>query len=107
MSEFPWDMTRSVEIALFRTYCVPSISALLDKIGEFRLRPQKRYDDTGLIVTEIIKWGYDSDRRREAIRRMNYIHAFFTDFHQRSYPTGYQMSDLGPPHMIPRRSRWW
>ena len=27
--EFPWDMTRAPELALYRTYCVPSISALL------------------------------------------------------------------------------
>lgn len=75
--EFPWDITRALEIALFRTYCVPSISALLDKTGEFHHRTQKRYDDTGLIVAEIGKWGYDSDRGREAIRRMNYIHNKF------------------------------
>ncbi len=55
--EFPWDTTRDLEVALFRTYCVPSISALLDKTGEFRHRPQKRYDDTALMVAEIMKWG--------------------------------------------------
>lgn len=75
--EFPWDITRALEIALFRTYSVPSISALLDKTGEFHYRTQKRYDDTGLLVAEIGKWGYDSDRGREAIRRMNYIHGKF------------------------------
>lgn len=75
--EFPWDITRSLEIALFRTYCVPSISALLDKTGEFRYRPQKRYDDTALMMAEIMKWGYDSDRGCESIRRMNYIHGRF------------------------------
>ncbi len=75
--EFPWDITRSLEIALFRTYCVPSISVLLDKTGEFRYRAQKRYDDTGLIMAEIMKSGYDSDRGKEAIRRMNYMHGKF------------------------------
>lgn len=75
--EFPWDITRALEIALFRTFCAPSISALLDKTGEFHHRPQKRYDDTGLIVAEILKWGYDSDRGQEAIRRMNQIHGHF------------------------------
>jgi hypothetical protein len=29
--EFPWDNIRALEIALYRTYCVPSISALLDR----------------------------------------------------------------------------
>ena len=75
--EFPWDITRSLEIALFRTYCIPSISALLDKTGEFRHRAQKRYDDTGLIMSEIMKSGYDSDRGKEAIRRMNSMHGRF------------------------------
>jgi hypothetical protein len=75
--EFPWDMTRSLEVALMRTFCVPSISALLDKTGEFRHRPQKRYDDTGLITTEIMKWGYESDRGIQALERMNAIHRRF------------------------------
>lgn len=75
--EFPWDITRSLEIALFRTYCVPSISALLDRTGEFRYRTQKRYDDTALIIAEIMKWGYESDRGTQAMRRMNNIHGRF------------------------------
>ena len=75
--EFPWDMSRSLEIALLRTFCVPSISKLLDKSGEFYHHPQKRYDDTGLILAEIVKWGYDSDRGRQAIERMNRIHGHF------------------------------
>jgi hypothetical protein len=41
--EFPWDTTRALEFALFRTYCVPSISALLDRTGEFQQRAQARY----------------------------------------------------------------
>jgi hypothetical protein len=60
--EFPWEIMRSLEVALMRTFCVPSISALLDKTGEFKLRPQKRYDDTGLLTAEIVKWGYESVR---------------------------------------------
>lgn len=75
--EFPWDMTRALEVALYRTYCVPSISALLDKTGEFYKRTQKRYDDTALLVAEISKWDYDSARGREALRRMNRAHGRF------------------------------
>ncbi len=75
--EFPWDTVRALEIALYRTYCVPSISALLDKTGEFRLRTQKRYDDTSLIVATWAEHGYDSEPGREAIRRMNRIHRRF------------------------------
>jgi hypothetical protein len=32
--EFPWDSVRALEVALYRTYCIPSISKLLDRTGE-------------------------------------------------------------------------
>lgn len=82
--EFPWDMPRSLEVALMRTYCIPNISKLLDQTGEFIHRPQKRYDDTSIILTEIVKYGYNSDRGQQAMQRMNAIHRRFkidnTDF---------------------------
>ena len=63
--EFPWDSIRALEIALYRTYCVPTISALLDRTGKFRERTQQRYDDTSLIIAEMCKWGYESGRGRD------------------------------------------
>lgn len=72
--EFPWDFVRALEMALYRTFCVPTTSALLDQTGEFHARPQRRYDDTSLIMAEIMEWGYDSERGREAMRRMNRFH---------------------------------
>lgn len=75
--EFPWDTVRALEIALYRTYCVPSISALLDRTGEFRHRTQQRYDDTALIIAEMCEWGYESGRGHEALERMNWIHGHF------------------------------
>lgn len=75
--EFPFDTTRSLEFALFRTFCVPSISALLDRTGEFGNRAQKRYDDTDIIVSEMLEWGYDSERGGQALERMNRIHGRF------------------------------
>ena len=75
--EFPWDVTRALEIALFRTFCVPSIAALLDRTAEFHHRPQKRYDDTGLMVALILKYGYDSPDGQAVIQRMNKIHGHF------------------------------
>jgi hypothetical protein len=76
-TDFPWDMTRALELALFRTFCIPSISALLDRTQEFCLRAQRRYDDTDIIVSEIMEHGYDSERGLAAIRRMNQIHGRF------------------------------
>lgn len=75
--EFPFDMTRALEFALFRTYCVPSISALLAHTGEFEARPQKRYDDTDIIVSELLEHGYSSERGTRAIMRMNQLHGRF------------------------------
>ncbi|MBT1193427.1 hypothetical protein SAMN05444374_12114 [Rhodococcoides kroppenstedtii] len=73
--EFPWDYQRSLEFALFRTYCVPSISALLARTGEFEKRPQKRYDDTSLLMSELVEHGYDSERGRASLRTVNRLHA--------------------------------
>src|SRR6185312_9226410 len=75
--EFPFDTTRALEFALFRTFCVPTISALLNRTGEFRSRPQKRYDDTDLIVSELMEHGYDSERGQRALARMNALHGRF------------------------------
>ena len=50
---------------------------LLDRTGEFRQRSQKRYDDTDIIVSELMEWGYDSDRGKRALRRMNQLHGRF------------------------------
>jgi hypothetical protein len=76
--DFPFDTTRALEFALFRTFCVPSISALLDRTGEFSRRSQKRYDDTDIIVSELLEQGYDSERGKRALRRLNQLHGRFT-----------------------------
>jgi hypothetical protein len=75
--EFPWDTQRSLELAFYRTYAVPSIAELLDSTGEFTGRPQKRYDDTQLLISAFCELGYDSDLGRRALRRMNQIHGRF------------------------------
>ena len=48
---FPFDVARSLELALFRTYAVPRISALLRSTGELTERTRKRYDDTDLLLS--------------------------------------------------------
>ena len=72
--EFPWDLNQSLSFALFRTYAVPSIGGLLARTGEFTGRPQKRYDDTVLILDAVLEHGPDSAQGRTAIRRMNQMH---------------------------------
>jgi hypothetical protein len=75
--DFAWDTTRALEFALFRSFAVPSISALLHKTGEFEQRPQKRYDDTDIIVSTLMEHGYDSERGSAALARMNQLHGRF------------------------------
>ena len=75
--DFPWDVTRALELALYRTFAVPSVAQVLDDSGEFRLRAQKRYDDTALLLAEVLENGYDSARGRAALSRINRIHSRF------------------------------
>jgi hypothetical protein len=75
--DFPWDVEQSLELAFFKTYAVPSISSLLERTGEFQLRGQKRYDDTRLILAEILDHGLSSDRGKAAQRSMNRMHGRF------------------------------
>jgi len=75
--EFPFDTTRSLELALFRTFGSPNVSRLLDETREFALRAQRRYDDTDLILSTIVESGYDSEDGKRAIRRMNRLHRRF------------------------------
>lgn len=72
--DFPWEMNRAYELAILRTFCVPQISQVLQQTGEFVRRPQKRYDDTSLLLGNIMKWGYDSPQGRAAIAIMNRVH---------------------------------
>lgn len=74
---FPWDITRALELALLKTFCLPSISALLSRTGEFEQRPRKRYDDTGLMVAELLRHGPDSPAGTAVIERLNRIHGHY------------------------------
>ena len=57
---------------------------MLDRTGEFANRTQRRYDDTDIIVSEMLEHGYDSEMGSRALQRMNEIHGRFkisnTDF---------------------------
>lgn len=72
--EFPWDLTRALELALYRTYAVPSIGRLLAETAELTDRTQKRYDDTALLLDAVLEHGFDADNGRTAVRRINRMH---------------------------------
>jgi hypothetical protein len=73
--EFPWDLSRALELALFYTYGSASVSRLLDRTREFADHGQKRYDDTRLLIAHLMQSGWDGDIGRRALARMNGTHA--------------------------------
>jgi mpaB/rubber oxygenase-like protein len=75
--EFPFDTTRALELAFFKTFASPTIAALLESTGEFTERGQKRYDDTDLLISAFSEDGWDGEVGRRALRRMNQIHSRF------------------------------
>ena len=72
--EFPWDLEQALGLALYRTYAVPSVGELLAHTQEFTERTQHRYDDTALILNDILEHGFGPGRGRDALRRMNQMH---------------------------------
>ena len=76
-SEFSFDAARSMELAFFRTFAIPSISHVLHSTGKFLHATQCRVDDTDILLSEILEQGYDGPRGRRAIARINRIHADF------------------------------
>jgi hypothetical protein len=75
--EFPFDMARALELALFRTFAAPSGASILDSTGEFACRAQKRYDDTDIILNEMLEHGLENPRGKTALRRMNTMHGHY------------------------------
>ncbi|TGK05374.1 DUF2236 domain-containing protein [Leptospira langatensis] len=72
--DFPQDVEISLAISFFRTFAVPSISKILNTTKQFENAGQKRYDDTALILAELIENGLESERGKQSIRRLNQIH---------------------------------
>jgi hypothetical protein len=73
--EFPFDLLRATELALFHTFGSRSVARLLDRTGEFAARGQKRYDDTRLLIAQFIERGWDDEAGRRSIEQMNRIHS--------------------------------
>lgn len=75
--EFCWDSVKALEFALYRTYCVPTVSGLLDRTGEFYRNTQRRYDDTAILIAELCEHGYEHGRGRQALERINWAHGHY------------------------------
>jgi hypothetical protein len=71
---FPWDINKALEFALLQSFAAPSISGLLERTGEFTGRTLKRYDDTAILIREVMSNGLDSNRATRAFARINAMH---------------------------------
>lgn len=76
--EFTFDVSIALQLAFYRTYAVPSISALLAHTGHIEHDPVKRAEDTGLLIFEMIEHGFDHPRARTALRVTNGAHRPWT-----------------------------
>ncbi|KAI8079618.1 uncharacterized protein B0P05DRAFT_571534 [Gilbertella persicaria] len=91
--EFPFLTLRGTELALFKTFSIPTISKLLVATGEFKSRCARRAEDTELLTLEMtevfgriqnqrLKCPYTSQadidlqwtRAQTAVKRLNEIH---------------------------------
>jgi ER-bound oxygenase mpaB/B'/Rubber oxygenase, catalytic domain len=72
--EFPWDMRLSFNLAFNRTFSIGPVATVLARTGELLDRTQKRIDDTGILMYEMILNGFEHPRGLAAIRRLNQIH---------------------------------
>ena len=77
--EFPWDMKLGLNLAFNRSFSEPAMAALGTATGELTERTQRRIDDTGLLMYEIVLHGFDHPRGRAAVRRINQIHRWHAD----------------------------
>lgn len=79
LREFPLVYRLALELGLFRTFAVPSTSAVLERTGKFSRCAARRYDDTDLLVREYME-PEDGEpgaeaRRDAAVARLNAVHA--------------------------------
>ncbi|KAF1981069.1 hypothetical protein K402DRAFT_398886 [Aulographum hederae CBS 113979] len=77
--EFPFMFQTALELALFKTYGIPTISTLLTHTRQLTTRPlaPKRYVDTSVLIHEFCGNPRSSSRYQQSIARMNYLHSVY------------------------------
>lgn len=73
--DFPSDTAKAVEFALFRTFCVPSIAARLNRAARTTFGIQQRYEHTGTLVSVIVAHGLHSEPGQAAMAQIKRIRA--------------------------------
>lgn len=77
--EFPALFEKGLQLALFRTYGIPTISELLVKTTQLSATKNvpKRYADTGILLEDMYSAEPDSERSYEAYARLKYLHGHY------------------------------
>lgn len=85
--EMPFLIEAAVNLGFFYTFAVPSISKLLVATQQFEKHGQKRYDDTEILLSELLeaRWAGEHARADAALARMNSIHAGYPHIRQADY----------------------
>jgi hypothetical protein len=70
----PEDVKIGLNLALYRTWGIPSIASVLHQTGEIVKNTQRRSDDTGLIIYLLIYHGFEHPTSEKVLRRLNLMH---------------------------------
>ncbi|KAI1439893.1 hypothetical protein F5Y02DRAFT_424805 [Annulohypoxylon stygium] len=78
-AEFPFLFVKGIELALFRTYAIPTISSLLDKTAVLSSKSSvpRRYSETWALFVEFALADWGSERWIQAMGRTRAIHAAY------------------------------
>lgn len=71
-------MSAGLNLAFYRSFAAPRIAGLLMKTRVIVEEPVQRATDTAVLVWEMVMHGFEDERGRAALRRMNAIHAAFS-----------------------------
>lgn len=70
-------MALGLNIAFYRSFLSPRVARLLAQTRVLMEEPVQRASDTAVLVWEMVIHGFEDERGRAALRRMNQIHARF------------------------------
>ena len=76
--EFNFDFSRALEVALFYTYASQPVAHLLNKTQQFSKQGQRRLEDTTILLALLLQNGWDSEKGKRVIARMNKTHGHYT-----------------------------
>lgn len=70
-------MTAGLNMAFYRSFAAPNVAKLLATTRVAIDEPARRAIDTGILVWEMVMHGFEHERGRAALSRMNRIHSAF------------------------------